>query len=120
MSVMSNHFDYYLCQEYIGCYKDDRIRALPSEQILNQELGSLTQQCIDKCRNLNHPYAGLQYFSHCFCGSAYDKYGKVDESYCNTQCRDSSGQFCGGTWINSVYKICKHNVIDLIAALHLS
>ena len=114
MSVRPNHFDYHLCQEYIGCYKDGGSRALTSQQTLNANLGSYTQQCIDKCRSLNHPYAGLQYYYQCFCGTTYDKHGKADEAQCNAQCRDSSGTICGGTWRNSVYKICKYNAVDLI------
>ena len=91
----------------MGCYKDDKDRALPSQQPLNKQLGKLTEQCIEKCRSLNHPYAALQYSTECFCGTTYDKYGKVNESLCNTECQDSSGMNCGGTWNMSVYRICK-------------
>jgi len=89
---------------YIGCYKDGGQRALPSPQSLQKSLGTFTEQCINKCRSLNYPYAGLQYYYQCFCGEEYDKYGKADESLCNYLCRDSSGSFCGGSWKNSVYK----------------
>ena len=97
----------YLGLAYIGCYNDGGDRALPSFQAIDVSLGDLTQQCITKCRSLNHPYAGLQYFAQCCCGTTFDKHGKTAESACNTLCRDTSGRFCGGAWKNSVYKTCK-------------
>ena len=93
--------------EYIGCYYDASERALPSFQILDISLGKLAEQCIEKCRSLNHPFAGLQHKSQCFCGTTFSRYGKADDPKCNTLCADSSGRYCGGIWKNSVYKTCK-------------
>eukprot|EP00795_Rhopilema_esculentum_P003142 gene3143-1447_t len=95
------------CEEvldYVGCYIDSQTRALPLAKRLDISAGHLTANCIKACFASNQPYAGLQYFYHCFCGPSYDIHGKGDESTCSTKCQDSTGMYCGGSWRNSVYR----------------
>ncbi|XP_065060448.1 neurogenic locus notch homolog protein 1-like [Rhopilema esculentum] len=90
--------------DYVGCYIDSQTRALPLAKRLDISAGHLTANCIKACFASNQPYAGLQYFYHCFCGPSYDIHGKGDESTCSTKCQDSTGMYCGGSWRNSVYR----------------
>ena len=76
-------------------------------QTLDSTRGNLTVQCIMECRSSNFPYAGLQHHTQCYCGTTYDRYGKVGDSECNNGCSDSSGLMCGGVYRNSVYRTCK-------------
>ena len=83
-------------------------RALPALQVLDTSLGKLREQCINICRSLEHPYAGLQFYEECHCGTTYDKHGKADESECDFLCTGSSDEICGGHLKLSVYKTCEH------------
>ena len=92
---------------YVGCYKDQRNgRALPVRitKIKKYSTEGITEQCINECKRLGHPYAGLQYSDQCYCGIMYNKYGTSVESKCDKKCKDHSGKMCGGHYKNSVYK----------------
>ena len=89
----------------MGCYVDDEVRALPdrkSDLNKNMHVG-LIEHCIAYCRSKSQPYAGLQYYDECFCGTDYARHGKAEESSCSTKCRDWTGRACGGNWRNSIY-----------------
>eukprot|EP00795_Rhopilema_esculentum_P003145 gene3145-1449_t len=94
-------------RDYVGCYKDSRTRALPHVRGLDVSAGHLTANCIQACFASNQAYAGLQAGRQCFCGTSYDRYGIDGDSSCSSQCRDSTGMYCGGGWRNSVYKTGK-------------
>eukprot|EP00795_Rhopilema_esculentum_P003141 gene3141-1446_t len=98
--------------DYVGCYKDYDPRALPHVRGLDVSAGHLTANCIQACFTSNQPYAGLQAGRQCFCGTSYDRYWKESESSCSSQCQDSTGMYCGGSWRNSVYRT-GHLNIDL-------
>eukprot|EP00112_Aurelia_sp_Birch-Aquarium-sp1_P001270 Seg1132.1 transcript_id=Seg1132.1/GoldUCD/mRNA.D3Y31 product="Xylosyltransferase oxt" protein_id=Seg1132.1/GoldUCD/D3Y31 len=92
---------------YVGCYEDKASRALPVNRNAYMKLYNaegIIVQCTKECKSLGHPYAGVQYYFNCFCGTAYNKYGAVADENCNFQCRDYSGKMCGGYYKNSVYK----------------
>ncbi|XP_065067438.1 fibropellin-1-like isoform X3 [Rhopilema esculentum] len=93
--------------DYVGCYKDYDPRALPHVRGLDVSAGHLTANCIQACFTSNQPYAGLQAGRQCFCGTSYDRYWKESESSCSSQCQDSTGMYCGGSWRNSVYRTGK-------------
>ena len=38
------------------------------------------------------------------CGNSFGKYGMTDNSNCYKKCSSNSGQYCGGPWLNSVYR----------------
>ena len=48
----------------------------------------------------------LQNGEECYCGTDYGKYGKAEN--CRKRCR--SGEICGGSYANSVYKAGKFHV----------
>jgi len=87
---------------FVGCYKDTAVRALP---ILALNVATLTlQQCIDTCRTAGFTYAGAQFYTFCFCGESYDRFGLAPQ--CTTACGGNSDQICGDAWTNSVYAVC--------------
>ena len=92
---------------YVGCFPDvAENRALPHEfspiKIFTNP--GVIDQCIAGCKNLGHPYAGVQSGYTCFCGTTYDKYGNASESDCVNGCADNSKRKCGGSSKNSVYR----------------
>ena len=108
MLILIAYLFYFSALEYMGCYIDVKNnRSLASFQYLRTANGYFNRQCVDICSSLNHPYAGLQYYDECWCGTTYDKNGRANDSECNTPCRDSSGIMCGGGARLSVYKSCK-------------
>ena len=48
-------------------------------------------------------YFSLQYYSVCFCGNEYDRYGPAKEDHCYLKCHGDRNEICGGNWVNSVY-----------------
>lgn len=92
--------------KYRGCYKDTGARMLKHHFNFGQPC--TIQHCINFCRELGYVYAGVQHFTHCFCGNTLPKnspkFPKLGEGKCNTPCRGNPSQMCGGTWANSVYE----------------
>ena len=83
---------------------DANDRALGHYYRMKDEERLFTDFCIKRCFDLEEPYAGLHTYRECFCGTTYNKHGKVDETECNTICDDPSGLMCGGRSRLSVYK----------------
>jgi hypothetical protein len=83
--------------EYVGCFTDDSIRALPAFQ----GSGFSIQACKNTCFVQNYIYSGSQFFGECWCGNTLG-YAQVADTECNTPC-NSGGGFCGGAWRNSIF-----------------
>lgn len=86
--------------EYLGCWRDANDRAM-SQNPSNSIQG--VQACRQRCRDDGYKYAGLQYKKQCFCGNSYTKHHQLDESECDTECDNTPGEICGGSWALSVY-----------------
>lgn len=84
--------------EYLGCWKEAEVRAMDAYPGSNFSIES----CISYCKDLNFPFAALQFFSQCACGKTYDTHGPAPESECNTPCNLGDGT-CGGIWRMSVW-----------------
>eukprot|EP00918_Siedleckia_nematoides_P042128 GHVU01091849.1.p1 GENE.GHVU01091849.1~~GHVU01091849.1.p1 ORF type:complete len:1811 (+),score=260.22 GHVU01091849.1:3097-8529(+) len=85
---------------YVGCYKDAAARALPhlmSDNVVNHH------DCIAKCSEAGHPYAGVADQRHCYCGTNFERYGEAEEDTCDKPC--GNGFPCGGHWRISVYSV---------------
>lgn len=88
---------------YIGCYRDELERDLP--HLLDNPVGSI-QECRKACGASGYTFAGLQNSAECFCGDdGFGKHGKFEPSrdFCNSTCIDRPGDYCGGTFFNSIY-----------------
>merc|ERR1712038_810503 len=87
-------------RNYKGCFQDNRKRALP--KYINLGSKATPKLCVAKCRKLGYLYAGVQWYSQCFCGNKLG-YKKLPSSKCNTACKGDVHVMCGGGWANSVY-----------------
>ncbi|XP_076115455.1 uncharacterized protein LOC143083108 [Mytilus galloprovincialis] len=62
------------------------------------------------CKRRNFIYSGLEFKTHCFCGSDDPRkisgYFKRSESDCTLPCGGQSRESCGGPWRLSIYKDC--------------
>ena len=87
---------------YIGCFYDYKggVRDLADFSVSNGNM--TTEQCISTCREKGFSFAGTQYSSYCFCGNSYGRFGTANN--CNMKCTGNSGQICGGSHANSIYK----------------
>ncbi|KAK3744146.1 hypothetical protein QZH41_017962 [Actinostola sp. cb2023] len=109
-----------MVSEYLGCYKDDKVPYNQMDRALTYPIKNFFGHkvyCVNACAQLYFRYAGLQNGYLCFCGNGYNKYGRLDDKFCNMECRDThistknlkrtrNGEFwkdCGGRWANSVY-----------------
>lgn len=84
---------------YLGCFADKEQRDLngtPSTWVRD------AKSCIQSCASKGFRYASVQAGSHCFCGNSYGRYGA--STACKA-CGGAAGEFCGGTWANSVYEV---------------
>ena len=96
---------------YMGCFKD---RSSSDGRVMVAQDGAYTLiGCIEKCAEGEYDYAGLQWYTQCFCGKEdehrYDSLGNADN--CNIECSATGyeeGTICGGNLANSVYKTESH------------
>ncbi|KAK3105994.1 hypothetical protein FSP39_010464, partial [Pinctada imbricata] len=86
---------------YIGCFVDASDRLLPSAFTDSKQM--TVEYCTNYCNGRGFKYAGVQFYSQCFCGDNYLKHIQTANSACNTPCRGNPAQKCGGTWRISVY-----------------
>ena len=67
--------------------------------------GSRSDMTPQLCQRLctGYHYAGVQWYSECWCGDVLSSYDLRPDSECNTPCSGDSSQMCGGSWHNSIY-----------------
>ncbi|KAK5990459.1 WSC domain-containing protein [Cladobotryum mycophilum] len=80
--------------QYQGCYVDVgrtiNVANTADAQMTNQE-------CVSYCFGKGLPYAGTEYYTQCFCGSALATGGvKGNEADCSTPCGGNATEACGG------------------------
>lgn len=101
------------CAEYrpVGCYVDSgTARRLWS----NQGLVASTAECYEKIRANNFILFGLQNGNECWASDDFDYATSLGTSTaCNKPC--STGEFCGGSYVNSIYSIGKGFACGLVA-----
>ncbi len=89
---------------YAGCYTDSATRALPTKLASS---GATVENCIAAAAAKNLAYAGVQYGGECFGGNTLG-YTLVANSECSMPCQANSGETCGGTWRNSIYRTANY------------
>ncbi|CAM9245597.1 unnamed protein product [Pylaiella littoralis] len=100
---------------YIGCYKDEKQRAMSFVSRVEVTKEGCAALCIDE----NTPYFGLQYGSECFCGDNYDRYGAVeqDDGYdCDMTLEFEPDVEAGGKWAMSIYSTDAGAAVNAITA----
>ena len=85
--------DQEITDEYLGCFKDTKYRALPFKAPNFSQDEICVANANDYCRGIcfDHGYThyGLQNSYECFCGfNNYDMYGELPESSCFKKCTD--------------------------------
>ncbi len=85
--------------QYLGCFKDTSNRDISARHWSSASM--TVGKCVADCRSRGFRYAGVQYYSHCFCANSYGRYGRA--SNCTTKCSGNKSQTCGGSWANGVY-----------------
>ncbi|PMD34140.1 WSC-domain-containing protein [Hyaloscypha variabilis F] len=88
--------------KYAGCFKDlSAPRALlfsgPNTQNMTVET------CVAFCKGNDYEYAGLEYYTECFCGASVNG-PQVDESYCSFPCGGNQSETCGGNDYINIYQ----------------
>ncbi|KAJ1331407.1 glyoxal/methylglyoxal oxidase [Microdochium nivale] len=80
---------------YQGCWTDVG-RTIDAAATAADDM--TIQKCINFCDTAGYPYAGLEYFKECFCGTqlAPAAAKATAESQCNTPCAGDTTQPCGG------------------------
>ncbi|KUJ21127.1 WSC-domain-containing protein [Mollisia scopiformis] len=89
---------------YAGCfqnlgspYPDTLLYTGPNTQNMTVET------CVAFCKGNDYRYAGLEYYSECFCGASV--YGpQVDESQCNVPCTGNASETCGANNRLNIYQ----------------
>lgn len=91
---------------FLGCFVDQgdptgtKDRDLDGHAFNSDSM--TTELCRTTCGSRNFQYAGTQYGRWCFCGQSYGRSGAAGN--CGMPCSGNSGQTCGGSWANSVYR----------------
>lgn len=84
---------------YLGCYQDDYIRALPNKLLTT---GATVETCTALAKADGYWYAGVQWGIECWAGNTVG-YARLPDSDCNMTCNADTAEFCGGSGINSMY-----------------
>jgi len=100
---------------YIGCFKDagdpNGLKGRDLNKFFMRSSDMTIEKCINACKKRGFKYAGVQYYSWCFCDNNYGKYGPSNN--CHTKCVGNNNQICGGEWANSIYSTTKSNTNNI-------
>ncbi|XP_076115453.1 uncharacterized protein LOC143083107 isoform X2 [Mytilus galloprovincialis] len=95
---------------YVGCFSDDESRLYDFPNPSWNQPDQTIDKCLRFCKRRNFIYSGLEFKTHCFCGSDDPRkisgYFKQSESDCTLPCGGQSRESCGGPWRLSIYKDC--------------
>ncbi|KAE8451985.1 hypothetical protein EG329_002150 [Mollisiaceae sp. DMI_Dod_QoI] len=91
-------FVYAGCFENLGSpFPDTLLYKGPNTQNMTVET------CVAFCKGNDYRYAGLEYYSECFCGASVNG-PQVDESQCNVPCTGNSSETCGANNRLNIYQ----------------
>ncbi len=85
---------------YQGCYNDGDGRALPVQLMLS---GATVETCTAAAKAKGYAYAGVQNGGQCFAGNVAGFSKAPADSACNMPCTANMFEYCGGSWLNSIY-----------------
>lgn len=89
-------------RRYLGCFSDSESDRDLGYKQWDGETGHTALQCVERCRQLGHKYAGLQ-AGDCYCGANYGTHGPAEEVACHTHCHGHGEHPCGAELVNAVY-----------------
>ncbi|KAL0271535.1 UNVERIFIED_CONTAM: hypothetical protein PYX00_008598 [Menopon gallinae] len=89
----------------LGCFQDDKSMRILSGYFTNLEVTNSPQNCINLCLQSGFPYAGVEYWTECFCGvEEPSPKAKLPDSSCNMKCPADSRLVCGGYLTINIYE----------------
>ncbi|ELU16876.1 hypothetical protein CAPTEDRAFT_189201 [Capitella teleta] len=93
--------------QYMGCYKDDRDRALGPKKYKEKSEPNSNGKCIRECGLSGFTFAGTEASIECFCGNRYDydRHGHT-QNECTRDCSGNNAETCGGNWRLQIYSDC--------------
>ncbi|VDI02561.1 Hypothetical predicted protein [Mytilus galloprovincialis] len=95
-------------EAYVGCFSDDESRLYDYPNPSWNQPDQTIDKCMRFCKSRNFIYSGLEFKTHCFCGSDDPRkisgYFKQSEKDCTLPCGGQSRESCGGPWRLSIYK----------------
>jgi len=63
------------------------------------------EECIQRGKDEDLLYVGLQHGNECWGDVSLGGYGKVEDAECHMPCSRDTSKFCGGGWRNFVYDL---------------
>ncbi|XP_070558385.1 uncharacterized protein [Ptychodera flava] len=89
---------------YLGCHATQHNGPVPHHYNIHNDAMTI-QACLDYCRSIKAPYAGLTRAAHCYCGNHEVSYWGTENTpeKCKTTCGGDRNQICGGNRHVSVY-----------------
>ncbi|KID70782.1 WSC domain & Core-2/I-Branching protein, partial [Metarhizium hybridum] len=96
---------------YLGCFRDAISRTLVGSKPVDYLRGSMSNYtCINHCAANGYSFAGTEHGFECWCGlSIRDDAVRLPENSCNVPCQDSANEYCGGSWVISVFRCAESN-----------
>ncbi|WVQ72136.1 hypothetical protein IAR50_001681 [Cryptococcus sp. DSM 104548] len=91
---------------YLGCYTNTGIDSAVTAT--KYSMSSMTAKlCVSRCSSLGYAYAGIEYYSECYCGNTAPASTRKnsDNSKCEYACLGDSTQKCGGAGNLGVYSL---------------
>ncbi|KAJ5612464.1 hypothetical protein N7510_005658 [Penicillium lagena] len=88
----------------LGCYSDStNARALNTSVLVS---GNTVEACQSTCAAGGFTYAGMEFGSQCYCGTAIENDSEpISSSSCNMACAADESEICGGSNALSLYVI---------------
>ncbi|KAL4888328.1 WSC domain-containing protein [Aspergillus ambiguus] len=87
----------------LGCYSDDTNARTLNTSILVH--GNTVEACQAACAGEGYTYAGMEYGTQCFCGTAIGDRSTLVDAGCDTPCPANPSEICGGSNSLSLYAI---------------
>ncbi|KAK6630884.1 hypothetical protein RUM44_003054 [Polyplax serrata] len=89
----------------LGCYQDKKSMRLLSGYFTNLEQNNSPENCINLCLQSGFPYAGVEYWTECFCGVEEPPIkARLPDSSCNKKCPTDPSFTCGGYLTINIYE----------------
>ncbi|EEB12514.1 Xylosyltransferase oxt, putative [Pediculus humanus corporis] len=89
----------------LGCYQDNKSMRLLSGYFANLEQMNSPENCINLCLQSGFPYAGVEFWTECFCGvDEPSSKARLPDSSCNMKCPTDPKLACGGYLTMNIYE----------------
>lgn len=91
------------CWTSQGCYTDSTTSRTLERRV--SPSGPGVEACLTTCQAQGFSWAGLEYGSECWCGSALASTAQLTTDGCDMTCQGFVDEFCGGAGSMNLYQI---------------